>query len=199
MSERPSIKVKLENIRCSYVFIKDTNKHGSWSIQPLIPKDSEAYKTCQRAVKKVLTEAKGADAWKKRGMYKLPLRDGDSEREGDEYAGHYFFNANSKKRQPQVLGPTKKEATDADFQKLGFSGCHFHISVNFYYFPAQEGSKAGVAVGLNNIMLYKPGERLDGSTSASEDFEEFSAGEEVADDDLLDDPFGDDPFDDDDL
>ena len=178
------MKVILEKVRCSYVYIDKTNKHGKYSLQPLIEKGSALEKKFQKAVMEVLTDKFGEAAAKKLGKYKLPLRDGDEERDGDEYQGMSFLNANSAKR-PGILNKNKEEADQDDLEEYAYSGAIFNVSVNLYPFESTEGGKPGVAVGLNNVMLVKKAERLDGTVSASKEFEDFEVADE--DDDFDDD------------
>lgn len=193
------MKMIFQNVRCSYVFIEEprkpskdddddgnSSKKGKYSVQILIPKNDPQVKKAKALAIKVAKEKFGEKV--KLGMLKMPLRDGDEERDSEEYEGMYFLNANSSKK-PGIVNKANEPADADDLEQYGYSGCYFHVSVNFYGFKV-EGNK-GVAVGLNNVMLRKAGQRLDGSTSASDDFEEFA--EEGGDDDF------DDDFDDDDL
>ena len=98
---------------------------------------------------------------------KLPLRDGDEERDSEAYEGSFFINATSKNR-PGVLNENKEEMMDKE--EL-YSGCYAKVSLNFY--PFDSNGNKGIACGLNNIMKIKDGERLSGGASASEDFAEI--------------------------
>jgi len=171
-------KIIIQNVRCSYVFVetprkKENGEDGKYSIQILIPKDDPQIKKIQRLVKEALEEKHGAGAWNKKGMYKLPLRDGDEERDGEEYNGMYFMNANSG-RKPGIVNRNGEPADQDDLEEFCYSGAVFHVSINVYGFKAKDGSKPGVAVGLNNLMLRKAGERLDGSVAATSDFADYS-------------------------
>ena len=176
-------KIILQNVRCSYVYVNTPNKNDKYSIQPLVKKNSPDHKKLLKAVDAVLTEKFGADAAKKKGKFKLPLRDGDEERDGEEYEGMVFFNANSAKK-VGIVNRSNEPADEADIEDYCYSGAYFHVSVNIYPFDAKDGGKAGIAVGLNNVMLRKQGERLDGSVSATSEFADFA---ESSDDDLEDD------------
>ena len=98
-------------------------------------------------------------------VLKTPLRDGDAERPDDPaYAGAYFMNANS---------TTAPGIVDADCQRIldrseVYSGVYGRASVNFYAFNSN-GNK-GIACGLNNLQLIRPGEPLGGKASAESDF-----------------------------
>ena len=98
-------------------------------------------------------------------VLKTPLRDGDAERPDDEaYANAYFVNANS---------ATAPGIVDADRQPIldtseVYSGVYGRASINFYAFNSN-GNK-GIACGLNNLQLIRPGEPLGGKASAESDF-----------------------------
>ena len=95
---------------------------------------------------------------------KLPLRDGDVERDDEAYKGHYFINANSKTA-PQIVDKSVKPILD---RSEVYSGCYGRVSLNFYAFNSN-GNK-GVACGLGNIQKIRDGEPLGGKTSAVDDF-----------------------------
>ena len=96
---------------------------------------------------------------------KIPLRDGDKERKGDEaYEGCYFVNANS---------TTKPGVVDADRQPIIetselYSGIYGRASINFYAYNSN-GNK-GIACGLNNLQKLADGKPLGGHSRAEDDF-----------------------------
>lgn len=181
------MKVILQNVRCSFVFLNEPrksdkgNQDPKYSMQILIKKDDPQVKEIKAAIKKVAVDKFGSDV--KMGMLKLPLRDGDEEREGQEYIGHYFLNANSKRR-PGIVNRNNKPADTDDMEEMGYSGCYFHVSIAFFPFNAE--GKKGIGVGLQNVMLRKKGDRLDGTTSATDEFSKF-AEQTTGDDDWGDD------------
>lgn len=180
-------KVIFQDVRGSFVFLtaprkKEDGSDGSHSIQVLLPKDSPQVKAAMRATKAALEAKFGAGAWDKRKKYKLPLRDGDEERDGEEYKGMMFFNCNSN-RKPGLVNRNNEPADISDIEELCFSGAYFHVSVNFYGFDSKDGGKPGVAAGLSNVMLRKKGDRLDGSVSAQSEFSEFGDNDSDFDDD----------------
>lgn len=77
---------------------------------------------------------------------KLPLRDGDIERDDEAYKGHYFINANSTTA-PQIVDRAVKPILD---RSEVYSGCYARVSLNFYAFNSN-GNK-GIACGLGNIQ-----------------------------------------------
>lgn len=177
-------KVILQNVRCSYVFVekprknKDDDGEGKYSIQVIVSKDDPQVKKVKAAIKAAAVDKFGKDV--KMGAMKLPLRDGDEERDEGEYNNTLFFNANAS-RKPGIVNRKNEPADQADIEEYCFSGAIFHVSVDFYAFNFQ--GRKGVAVGLNNIMLRKKGERMDGTASASDEFKDMAD----ADDDFEDD------------
>ena len=94
---------------------------------------------------------------------KLPLRDGDIERD----------DANSTTA-PQIVDRAVKPILD---RSEVYSGCYARVSLNFYAFNSN-GNK-GIACGLGNIQKIRDGESLGGKTTAADDFGA------VVDDDFL--------------
>lgn len=173
METTNSTKVITGLVRFSYchVFKPQAMNEGDepkYSVSILIPKSDTA--TIEK-INKAIEAAKAAGIAKlgKNGKIpaniKLPLRDGDTEREDDEtYAGHYFLSASSF-RMPGIVDKDRQAILDED---EFYSGCYGRASLNFYAFAAS-GNK-GIAVGLNNLQKLKDGERLAGGASAEEDF-----------------------------
>lgn len=96
---------------------------------------------------------------------KLPLRDGDIERDDEAYKGHYFINANSTTA-PQIVDRAVKPILD---RSEVYSGCYARVSLNFYAFNSN-GNK-GIACGLGNIQKIRDGESLGGKTTAADTME----------------------------
>ena len=96
---------------------------------------------------------------------KIPLRDGDKDREGDEaYKDSWFVNANS---------TTKPGVVDADRNPILesselYSGIIGRASINFYAFNIN--GNRGIACGLNNIQKLADGTPLGGHSRAEDDF-----------------------------
>ena len=95
---------------------------------------------------------------------KLPLRDGDTEREDEAYKDSYFVNANSTTA-PQIVDRAVQPILD---RSEVYSGCYARVSVNFYAFNSN--GNRGIACGLGNIQKIRDGEPLGGRTSAADDF-----------------------------
>lgn len=168
-------KVILTDVICSYVYVdkpRETNdgSEAKYSMQIIVPKDSPLVAKIQEAVKRVAVEKFGEKV--KLGALKLPLRDGDAEREGKEYENCYFFNANSSRR-PGIVNRRNEIADLDDIEEYCYSGATFHVSVNFFAYDFN-GTK-GVGAGLNNVMLRKKTPRLDGSITAEDEFAKFKS------------------------
>ena len=184
------MKVILQNVRCSYVYINEPRKNsdgtqGKYGLQILLSKDDkEQIEKVKHAVDSVLKSKFGNEALEKKGKYKLPLRDPlDDSKDGDEYKNVLFMNA-SASRKPGIANKKSEPADKDDIEEYCYSGATFHVSVTFFPFDGKSGSKPGVGVGLNNVMLLKKTPRLDGSISAENEFKTFV---EVDDDDEFDD------------
>ncbi|HEM2695146.1 DUF2815 family protein [Streptococcus pluranimalium] len=138
-----------------------------YSVSVLIPKDDkETLSKIEKAIDAAIEEGIAKFGGKKpnKAAIKLPLRDGDIEKEDEAYKGHYFINANSIKA-PQIVDKQVQPILD---QSEVYSGCYARVSLNFYAFNSN-GNK-GVACGLGNIQKIKDGAPLGGRSSASDDF-----------------------------
>ena len=147
-----------------------------YSVSVLIPKsDTQTVKAINEAIDAAIEEGVAKFGGKKpnKAAIKLPLRDGDTERDDEAYKGHYFINANST-TSPQIVDKQVKPILD---RNEVYSGCYARVSLNFYAFNSN-GNK-GVACGLGNIQKIRDGESLGGRSSATDDFST------VADDDFL--------------
>ncbi len=160
-----------KNTRLSYFHgWEPTSINGGperYSVSVLIPKDDvETVNAINAAVDVAIEEGIAKFGGKKpnKAAIKLPLRDGDTEREDEAYAGHWFINANSKTA-PQIVDKAVKPILDRDEV---YSGCYARVSLNFYAFNSN-GNK-GIACGLGNIQKIRDGESLGGRSSATDDF-----------------------------
>lgn len=138
-----------------------------YSVSVLIPKtDKETVAAINKAIDAAIEDGIVKFGGKKpnKAAIKVPLRDGDEEREDEAYKGHYFINANSKTA-PQIVDKAVKPILDRDEV---YSGCYGRVSLSFYAFNSN-GNK-GVACGLGNIQKIKDGEPLGGRATAADDF-----------------------------
>lgn len=159
------------NTRLSYAHLfEPVSINGGaekYSVSVLIPKDDKAtIEKIEKAVDAAIEEGIAKFGGKKpnKGAIKLPLRDGDIERDDEAYKGHYFVNANSLTA-PQVVDTQLNPILD---KSKVYSGCYGRVSLSFYAFNSN-GNK-GVACGLNNVQKVRDGEPLGGRTTAADDF-----------------------------
>ncbi len=177
-------KVVTGVVRLSYANVWEPKainegQQPKYSVSLIIPKsDTETIAKINAAVDAAIEEGIGKFGGKKpnKASLKLPLRDGDTEREDDEaYAGSYFINANSNTA-PQIVDMKVQPILE---RGEVYSGVYARVSVNFYAFNSS-GNK-GIACGLGNIQKVRDGEPLGGKSKAEDDFDEIP----VDDDGLL--------------
>lgn len=163
-------KVVTGKVRLSYVNVfepraMEAGQEPRYSVCILIPKsDKETLAKVNAAIE--AAKQAGAATWggKVPPGLKLPLRDGDTEREGPEYKGHYFINCNSKQR-PGVVDAAVNPIMD---QSEIYSGCYGRVSINLY--PYNTSGNKGIGAGLQNIQKVADGEPLSGRSRAEDDF-----------------------------
>lgn len=171
-------KVITNEVRFSYLNVFEPKSvNGSepiYSVSLIIPKsDTETIKAINQAVETAKQEGIGKFEGKIPAKIKLPLRDGDIDREDDEaYADCYFLNANSTQPPGLIYNNGVKIVDSTDL----YSGCYGKASVTFYAFN-QSGNK-GIACGLNNLMKTRDGEALSGRLDAAADFADEIEGDE---------------------
>lgn len=174
-------KVVTDKVRFSYVHVfepraMEGSDRARYSVSILIPKtDSATLARIKEAIDTALKEGIAKLGGRIPPTMKPLLRDGDTERpDNPEYAGHMFINANSANR-PGIVDINLNPIIE---KENFYSGCYGRASISFYVFNTN-GNK-GVACGLNNLQKLADGERLDGGSSAEEDF-----GQNPWDDDLM--------------
>lgn len=172
---KSNAKVITGIVRLSYANVWEPRSiNGSnpkYSVSIIIPKsDQETLARINQAVDAAITEGVGKFGGKipPKGSLKLPLRDGDVERDDEAYKNSYYINANS------ITAP---EVVDAHVQPILerseiYSGVYARVSISFYAFNSN--GNRGIAAGLGNIQKIKDGEHLGGHASATEDFESDS-------------------------
>lgn len=166
-----STKVVTGVVRLSYEHVwEPASVNGSnpkYSVSLIIPKsDTKTIAAINQAIDNAIRDgaAKFGGKIPPKGALKLPLRDGDAEREDEAYRDAYFVNANSTTA-PQIVDRAVQPILD---RSEVYSGCYARVSINFYAFNSN-GNK-GVACGLGNIQKVRDGEPLGGKTSAADDF-----------------------------
>ena len=175
-------KVVTGIVRLSYANVWESkaaneNAQPKYSVSIIIPKsDKDTIAKINATIDSAIEEGVGKFGGKKpnKAALKLPLRDGDVERDEDEaYANAYFVNANSVTA-PQIVDTKVQPILE---RSEVYSGVYARVSINFYAFNSN-GNK-GIACGLGNIQKVRDGEPLGGKTNAADDFEA------VADDELF--------------
>lgn len=172
MSELKTRVSTPENVRFSYVnLVAPKAAPGStelkYGMSVIIPKTA---KKTIRAIEDAIEAAAelGKEKFGKSfKAKKLPLRDGDQEREDAAYANSYFLNANSKNRPGMVDSKVQPIIDPAEIK----SGDWGRVSLNFY--PFNVNGNAGVAVGLNHVQKVKDGESLGGFSTPKDEFDEI--------------------------
>ncbi|MFM1524464.1 MULTISPECIES: DUF2815 family protein [Helcococcus] len=165
-------KVITGEVRLSYANLWEPKSINGgkekYSVSIIIPKsDQKTIEKIERAIDAAIEEGIGKFGGKKpnKKTLKLPLRDGDIEKDDEAYQDSYFVNANSLTA-PQIVDRNVEPIFD---RSEIYSGVYARVSINFYAFNVN-GNK-GVAVGLGNVQKIRDGEPLGGRTNASADFD----------------------------
>ena len=164
-------KVVTGKVRLSYAHVWEpvsiNDSKPKYSVSLVIPKsDKETIKAINAAVDTAIEEGIAKFGGKKpnKAALKLPLRDGDTERDDEVYKNCFFVNANSTTA-PQIVDRSVQPILD---REEVYSGCYARVSINFYAYNTN-GNK-GIACGLGNIQKIADGEALGGRTTAKDDF-----------------------------
>ena len=170
-NQNDATKVVTGVVRLSYANVWEpvSIKGGTpkFSVSLIIPKDDEkALAAINAAIDAAIQDGVSKFGGKipNRAALKLPLRDGDIERDDEAYTGCYFVNANSTTA-PQIVNRAVQPILD---RGEVYSGCYARVSINFYAFNTN--GNRGVACGLGNIQKVKDGDPLSGKSSAVVDF-----------------------------
>ena len=171
MSKFNDTKVITNTVRLSYANVWEPKSINGgapkFSTAILIPKsDTETIEAIERAVDLAIEEGvhKFGGTLPDKKSLKLPLRDGDLERDDDVYKDCYFLNANSN-TPPQIVD---KNVQIISNRSEVYSGVYARVSMNFYAFNS--GGNRGVACGLGNIQKIKDGEPLGIRSKAEDEF-----------------------------
>lgn len=179
-TNEPSTQIKVGPFLGSYANIfkpraVDEGDEPKYSISMLFSKtatagtpEAKSLAELKKMIEYVAAKKFGPKWMEIRG-FKHPVRDGDVDKpDHKEYAGKWFANSSSK-RQPGIVGRNLVPITS---EEDAYSGCKFVAAVNVYAFE-KKGSK-GVALGLNNLLVFEKGDRIDGRKGAAEDFAEYT-------------------------
>lgn len=124
---------------------------------------ADADAACMEKFKKNLKDAKAKIA-----NFHDPFRDGAEKEHLDGFGEGTVFIKFKSFRKPGVVGPDLQPIDDAD---MVYPGCYGRVSYRAAAFEYKK-MKKGVKFYLNNVMFVRDGERLDGGSSAEEDFGE---------------------------
>lgn len=182
MAKNSKTKVVTGTVRLSYANVWEPKSINGgtekYSVSLIIPKsDKKTIAAINAAVDAAIEEGIAKFGGKKpnKAAIKLPLRDGDTERDDEAYADSYFVNANSL-TPPQIVDQNVNPIMN---RSEIYSGVYARVSINFYAFNSN-GNK-GVACGLGNIQKVRDGQPLGNRSTAEDDFTAL----DDADDDFL--------------
>ena len=171
MANNSKTKVVTGTVRLSYANVwepKSINGGAEkYSVSLIIPKsDKKTIAAINAAVDAAIEEGLAKFGGKKpnKAAIKLPLRDGDTERDDEAYTNSYFVNANSQ-TPPQIVDQNVNPIMN---RSEIYSGVYARVSINFYAFNSN-GNK-GVACGLGNIQKVRDGQPLGNRSTAEDDF-----------------------------
>lgn len=179
MANNSKTKVVTGTVRLSYanVWVPKSINGGveKYSVSLIIPKgDKKTIAAINAAVDAAIEEGLAKFGGKKpnKAAIKLPLRDGDTERDDEAYAGSYFINANSQ-TPPQIVDQSVNPILN---RSEVYSGVYARVSITFYAFNSN-GNK-GVACGLGNIQKVRDGQPLGNRSTAEDDFDAIEDGDD---------------------
>ena len=169
-------KLKTEKVRLSYainMYEAKANDRGEmkFGVTILIPKSDtvtiERMKAAGEAVKRLKQPGKDEAFYK---AMPRTIHDGNGTKPttGEPYGAECkdcWVVALSANEKPGILSliPDFNPATDK-----ANSGDYAKVSMTAFWFDT--GTNKGVTFGLNNVLLVERGERIDGRTSAADDF-----------------------------
>ena len=163
-----------EPVRFSFVKLFEIDDFAqAYTAHLLIPKDSPIVKQIEKEVKKATETEYAKQQWKNKKPKKdrlVVLKDGDEKFDEDPdlyevYEDHYYIQAKSKKRQPQIrAGRDKQPVTSPD----GFySGSWGYALIELI--PYQHDSGNGLTTILHGVLRTDIGEPLGGGGSVDVD------------------------------
>ena len=142
-----------------------------YSVSLIIPKsDTATISKTNEAIEAAYTEGQAKLKGSSKTVpllfsIKTPLHDGDVEHPNDPaYANVYFINANS----ATAPGIVDSNLNPVINRSEVYSGVYGRASINLYAFNTN--GNRGIACGLNNLQLIRPGEPLGGKASPETDF-----------------------------
>jgi hypothetical protein len=175
VAQATSTKVVTDEVTLGYVKLvtpwsMDPNAEPMYSAMALIRKTDVKTVAAIQAACQAAAQNGASKYWggKVPAGLRMPLRDGDTERDGDEYKGCFFVNARSKQK-PRVVDVNRQDIIDPDEI---YSGAVYRVVLNFY--PYNVNGNRGIGCGLGNVQKIRDGERLGGGSSVEQDFADTS-------------------------
>lgn len=148
-----------------------------YSVSLIIPKsDTATIEKVEKAIEKATKEgvSRYGSKFGKAVNFRIPLRDGDTDKSDDPaYSNSYFLNVNSKTK-PGIVDRNVNPILDSSEV---YSGCYGRASI--VAFPYSVNGSTGISFALQNVQKLEDGEPLGGKSRAEDDFSAFD------DDDLL--------------
>jgi len=171
MAKQSSAKVVTGIVRLSYANVWEPRSINGgtekYSVSLIIPKsDTETINAINAAIDAAIQEGAHKFGGKipNRAALRIPLRDGDTERDDEAYKGCWFVNANSTTA-PQIVDQRVRPILD---RSEIYSGVYARVSLGFYAFNSN--GNRGVACGLGNIQKVRDGQALGGKSNAADEF-----------------------------
>lgn len=171
MTNQGETKVVTGVVRLSYANVWEPKSINGgdekYSVSLIIPKsDKKTIADINKAVDAAIKEGVSKFGGKipNKTALKLPLRDGDAERDDEAYKDSYFVNANSTTA-PQIVDTKVQPILNRDEV---YSGCFARVSITFYAFNSN--GNRGIACGLGNIQKVADGDPLSSRSTAEDDF-----------------------------
>ena len=171
MAKQSSTKIVTGIVRLSYANVWEPRSINGgtekYSVSLIIPKsDTETINAINAAIDAAIQEGAHKFGGKipNRAALRIPLRDGDTERDDEAYKGCWFVNANSTTA-PQMVDQRVRPILD---RCEIYSGVYARVSLGFYAFNSN--GNRGVACGLGNIQKVRDGQALGGKSNAADEF-----------------------------
>ena len=146
-----------------------------YSASLIISKDDDkTLRAIKAKIKAMMTNAKviekvGGSANIHSKRLRIPLRDGDADRPGDEaYANSYFINVKASETQrPKIFDRHGNEIID---KAEVYSGCYVRAIIQFYGY--NRSGNFGIGAGLVALQKWKDGDALGGVSVSASDFDD---------------------------
>jgi hypothetical protein len=145
-----------------------------FSLQIVLPKDDPFWAKLEKASKEIAAAKWGGKVPK--GL-RSTVNDGDATDREEVQGCNYMTVSCSEDRRPEVVDRNMQKVIEPS--EL-YSGAIYRASLRGYAWDNKFGK--GISFGLSNVMKVADGERIDGRTSASSDFEGLEYDDADADD-----------------